>query len=49
MPRGTPRVSLPYAPDFYAGAKLWGNTQRTNAGIVLPTYLTTKGRGGEKL
>ena len=49
MPRDTPRVPLPYAPNFCAGAKPWGNTQRTNPGIVFPTYLTTKGSGGQKL
>ena len=48
MPRGTPRVSLPYAPNFCAGAKPWGNTQSVYPGIVFPTYLSTKGRGWPK-
>ena len=49
MPRGTPRVSPPLSAQFLAGAKPLGNTQRTNPGIVFPTYLSTTGRGGQKL
>ena len=44
-----PGSRLPYALNVCAGAKPSGKTQRTNPGIVLPTYLTTKVWGGQKL
>ena len=49
MPRGTPRVSPPLSAQFLCWRKTLGKTQRTNPGIVFPTYLSTTGRGGQKL
>ena len=49
MPRGTPRVSPPLYAQFLCWRKTLGNTQRANPGTVFPTYLSTTGRGGQKL
>ena len=44
-----PGLPSPMRPISVLAQNLGGNTQRANPGIVFPTYLSTTGRGGQKL
>ena len=50
MPRGTPRVSPPLCAQFLCWRKNLGGIPRVLIQVLFfPTYLSTTGRGGQKL